>query len=214
MPIVDFNNAKILEIGCGDGGRSRQIAEKCGHLTAIEPDQSLLARAKSANNLPNIDYLPGSASRLEFADQTFDIIFYTLSFHHVPANEIIRAIDEAVRVVKPDGFVVFLEPTFDGSFFESEIIFDGCDGDERKEKASAYAAMLGCRKLNEIAEVRDETIFFFDSVDDFIASMRPKKGLRKDMEAFLRLHDFTLDAQRRINVFKPVTSPDAPASES
>ncbi|MBI4457849.1 class I SAM-dependent methyltransferase [Candidatus Uhrbacteria bacterium] len=200
--VVDFTGTKVLEVGCGTGVRSVQIAQKCAHLAAVEPDATLLAQARGINDAENITYLPGSAEALPFDDGSFDIVFFTLSFHHVPEAGMSKAIDEAARVVRRDGHIIFFEPAFQGSFFESEIAFDACDGDERKRKAAAYACMLGHRRLREIAELHDETIFSFESATDFIESMSPKKGAEEEWETFLRLRHFTLDAQRRINIFK------------
>lgn len=199
--VVPLGGLSVLEIGCGDGSRSVAMAECCRSLVGIEPNQDQLERAV-ARNLVNARFQKGSAEHLPFQDQTFDVIIFTLSFHHVPLQQMSVAIDEAVRVVRPSGRIIFLEPAQEGSFFEAEIAFDACDGDERREKTAAHEAMMRHSGLQALAEVADETVFQFDSLDDFITSMVPKKNLEK-IEDFLRVHDFTLNAHRRINVFQP-----------
>lgn len=201
--VVTFEGKNILEIGCGDGARSAQIAGACKQLTALEPDPILLERAKSTHVAPNISYVAGVASELRFLNHAFDVVFFTLSLHHIPEQEMSKSIDEAVRVIKPNGHIIFLEPAFEGTFFESEILFDACDGDERRQKAVAYATMLGHERIKEVIELRDETIFLFDSVEDFIVAMNPKRGTRDEIDYFLKMNQFTLDAQRRINIFHP-----------
>lgn len=196
-----LTNLAVLEIGCGIGGRTVDIADRCDQLSALEPDPKLLAKAKELNARSNISYLLGSAGVLPFEDQTFEIIIFTLSLHHVPINKMATAIGEAVRVTKKDGFVVFLEPQHSGSFFEAELLFDACDGDERKEKARAYFEMLAFRNYREVAEIEDETIFSFESAEDFTQDLNPKKNLSQLVD-FLETHQFILNAKRRINIFQ------------
>lgn len=194
----------VLEVGCGNGSRSIQIAALCNQLVAVEPNTDRLSEAKQHHTATNIEYRQGSAESLPVSDAAFDVVLFTLSLHHVPSSKMSVAIDEAIRAVKPDGHIIFFEPAFEGSFFESEIQFDACDGDERREKALAYAAMLSHDHLKEAAELEDETIFSFDSVDDFRSSMNPKQGSLEAIDDFLRKHNFLLSAQRRINVFRLV----------
>jgi ubiquinone/menaquinone biosynthesis C-methylase UbiE len=199
--IISLTNLDVLEIGCGSGARSVGIAERCAKLSAIEPDLELLTKAKENNPRNNIDYRPGLAEEIPFKDQTFDAIIFTLSLHHVPLEKMSTAIKEAVRVTKKGGHVIFLEPQHSGSFFEAEIIFKACDGDERKQKARAYFEILNFNEYHEIAEIDDETVFKFESVEDFSSSLFPKKNLDQ-LLAFLDKHQYILNAKRRINIFK------------
>ncbi len=199
---VSLENKRILEIGAGNGSRSVQIAKYAGSLVAIDPDADKILEAEKFNPHRNITYLVGNAEKLEFAPSTFNIVIFTLSLHHVPPECTRAALDEALRVLKPGGNLVFLEPESIGSFFETEILFDACDGDERKEKALAYSAILGLReKIEEVTERYDETVFEFESKDDFIKTMRPKKNLDQ-LEKFLESHRYELNAWRRISIFK------------
>lgn len=199
--IVPFTNSHILEIGCGTGNRSIDIAERCLKLEALEPDSQLLTKAKEQNSRNNIDYRLGSAETLPFDDHIFDTSIFTLSLHHVPIQKMQIAIEEAVRVTKKGGYVVFLEPQHEGSFFQAEILFDACDGDERREKARAYFEILNFNGYQEIVEIDDETVFQFDSIEDFTSVFSPKQNLAR-LADFLEQNKYTLYAKRRINIFK------------
>lgn len=199
---VPIDRADILEIGCGDGTRSVQVAAVCKRLIGIEPDSAALARARAENSASNIEYVSGNARQLQFDTAAFDIVIFTLSFHHVPEDLMQTALDEAARVVRPEGHVIIFEPAFDGSFFDAEIRFDACDGDERRQKKRAYEVMHQHRCLREVGEIDDETVFKFDSLDDFIRTMCPKKGTHRDIEDYLRSREFILTAKRRINFFR------------
>lgn len=200
LPLRDKN---ILEIGCGNGSRTVQIAERCLGVIAIDPDDHLIHQAQRDNPRPGVTYMLGSADSLPFQNNSFDLLFFTLSFHHVPIPLMAKAIDEAIRVVKTAGTLVFLEPTFHGTFFEAELRFNACDGDERKEKAQAYATMLSHPNLKEIVELQDETVFQFASVEDFIQSLSPKNEERSAIDVFLKSYNYILNAERRINIFQP-----------
>ena len=69
----------ILEIGCGYGSRSVNIAENCKHLTAIVPDAGLIESAVQERARANIVYLQAKAESLPFDDNIFDMCIFTLS---------------------------------------------------------------------------------------------------------------------------------------
>lgn len=154
-----------------------QLARVVYSITAIDPDEESVNTASVHNTADNICYKLGSAAVLNFNDELFDIVVFTLSLHHVPALEMAMAINEAVRVVKNDGYIVFLEPATDGTFFDAELFFDACDGDERKEKEFAHHVIMSHPNLEHIRELDDRTMFEFDSDKDFIDSLNPKSNI-------------------------------------
>ncbi len=198
---ITLSGKNILEIGCGNGSRSAQIANRCRYLVALDPAPELIALANQHNHVGNIEYVLGKAENLVFPNKQFDAVVFTLSLHHVPIEKMSKAIDEAVRVTKKDGYIIFLEPTEEGTFFEAEIAFDACDGDERANKRTAYQALKNYRGYQNIVEQSDETIFQFDSFEDFVTTLKPKKNISK-IKDFLEKNGFVLRASRRINIFK------------
>jgi len=200
--IFSLRHKNVLEIGCGEGVRSEKIAKRCGRLIGIDPspENIIFARKKG---IQNCLFKEGKAEKLNFPDKSFDVAIFTLSFHHIDESLRSQAIKEAVRVVKKEGRLIFLEPATNGSFFEAEIQFDACDGDERKEKLDAYHVMINHPQLKLVKELVDETIFQFDSNEDFINSMTPQKNLQAAL-SFLQKHNYVLNAHRRINIFKPI----------
>ena len=196
--VLPLTGNRVLEIGCGDGRLSRDIARRCAALTAIDPD---IEKIKVAEGTPytNATFQAGSAESLVFSGNRFDVIMFPLSFHHVPPEHMETAIDEALRVMTTDGRIVWLEPEAEGPFFTAEILFNACDGDERVAKAIAYETILSHTGLIPVDELPDVTIFEFDSVEDFITSMHPKQNLDQ-LQSFLEACDYRLLAPRRINI--------------
>ena len=104
------SRSKVLEIGAGTGRYSIALAEEGMDVTAVELVESNLAvlREKS-KGMENIGSFRGDAADLSrFPDSCFDL---TLSlgpmYHLFEADEVNRAIDEAIRVTKPGGVIMF-----------------------------------------------------------------------------------------------------------
>lgn len=198
-----LQDKKVLEIGCGNGGKSIALADACADLTAIDPNKNAVASAQRNCTAPNLTYMVGRAEELHFSGDSFDIVIFSLSLHHVPINKMANAINEAARVCRPSGKIIFLEPTFVGTFFDAVLWFGASDADERKEKAIAYFKMLSSASIKEESESFDEISLHFDSESDFIKNMEPSKNL-DDIDSFLQAHAYMVHAQRRINVFSVV----------
>jgi 2-polyprenyl-3-methyl-5-hydroxy-6-metoxy-1,4-benzoquinol methylase len=65
LKLVDFSGKHVLEIGCGDGRLTRRYAEATAHITAVDPFEQSIKRAK-ANQ-------PATArDRVEFRHSTFE----------------------------------------------------------------------------------------------------------------------------------------------
>ncbi len=197
---ISLAGKEVLEVGCGEGTRSQDIARACKFLYGIDPSESDINTAIE-RNIPNAQFSQGSAESLAFNNKTVDIVVFTLSLHHVPKALMRQSIDEALRVLRPGGWIVFLEPGMNGSLFDAEIQFDAYDGDEREVKKNAYAAMMEHPGLVLFKEIADESVFQFDSLQDFMDSMSPKKDIPA-IEPFLIQHNYVLNAERRINIFQ------------
>ena len=116
---VALQDQKILEIGCGDGRMSKLLAHNSRKYIAIDPDKQSIEKAKY--ELPNVDFRIGSGEALEFEDEFFSIILFTLSLHHLESN---LALKEAHRVLTADGQLVILEPLANGEVTKIFDLFD------------------------------------------------------------------------------------------
>jgi ubiquinone/menaquinone biosynthesis C-methylase UbiE len=198
---VKLKNKVILEIGCGGGNKTVQIAKMCKMVVAIDNNLPRILDAKKENQSSNITYTQSSANPLLFEDKSFDVVIFTLSLHHLSKNEMRSAIKEAIRVTVSSGIIIFLEPTNNGSFFEAAIIFGSSDGDERLQKAYAYFEILNTKGYREIYEGFWKTTFLFDSKNDFVVSLRPKINLN-NIDTFLKKKNYRLEAEGRVNIFE------------
>lgn len=96
---------EALEIGCGKGEISEFLISKVKNLTAIDPDKKALEKAKAT--ISNVNFRIGSGEKLEFENNSFDLIFFTFSLHHQNSK---KALKEAFRTLRKDGQVIIIEP--------------------------------------------------------------------------------------------------------
>ena len=116
---VDLRGKSLLEVGCGDGRLTALLADKPQKITAIDPDEASMEVARK--NVAGIDFRVGSGEKLNFDDDSFDIVLFSYSLHHQDCE---KALTEARKVVRPGGQILILEPTHDGEFTEFVSVFE------------------------------------------------------------------------------------------
>lgn len=107
---------RVLQISCAFGNVSEKIAESCEQQGATEfvlTDimQSELDNAeRKLKRFGNLcSFVKQDATKLEFEDQSFDYIVAFFLPHELPFDKKIKHIEEAHRVLKPGGKIVFGE---------------------------------------------------------------------------------------------------------
>lgn len=123
----------ILDIGCGTGAVAGALARRKLSLCGIDPQRPLIEAARVA--YPDVEFTIGKAVSLPYETGRFRHAFMLNALHHVPAAEMLRALREALRVVRDR--VVIIEPLAEGPFFEVIRIVD----DETELRALAQAAL-------------------------------------------------------------------------
>jgi ubiquinone/menaquinone biosynthesis C-methylase UbiE len=105
--------AKVLEIGCGDGGGagifSRAFAPGLYHGLDVDPAMVKVAarRRKGALRDQNALFLQADAERLPYRDGAFDAAVNFGIIHHLPDWR--RGVAEVARVLRPGGTFYFEE---------------------------------------------------------------------------------------------------------
>jgi len=112
IPIAaDFAGArglKVLEIGCGMGTDGAQFAKAGADYTGIDLTEAAieLARKRFALSHLNGEFRVSDAENLDFADESFDLIYSHGVLHHTPDIE--AAVREIHRVLKPGGRAIVM----------------------------------------------------------------------------------------------------------
>jgi len=103
----------VLDAGCGPATITTGIAEAVfpGRVTAIDhalPQIQTARRLIQGREIMNIDVEAASATRLPFADHSFDVVFANALLEHLPDPE--AAFREFHRVTRPGGFLAVCSP--------------------------------------------------------------------------------------------------------
>lgn len=99
---------RYLEVGCGVGAAARRVAQTRNlYVIGIDIDPDQIRAAESGPALPNLHFLAMDASRLDFADQQFDMVATSKTMHHVADRQ--RAFREMTRVLRDGGYLIFTD---------------------------------------------------------------------------------------------------------
>ena len=80
--LADFANARVLEVGCGDGRLTLGIAEQAASVFAFDPDEEAVERARKtipAELADRVAYEVGSAKEVEIPRSAYDIVVFSWS---------------------------------------------------------------------------------------------------------------------------------------
>ena len=104
---------RVLDVGCGTG--SLVVLIKRLHpdvdVVGLDPDPKALARArrKAEREAVSIRLDRGFSDELPYSAASFDLVFSSLMFHHLSAEEKGPTLREIRRVLRPGGFLHLLD---------------------------------------------------------------------------------------------------------
>ena len=107
----------VVDVGCGPSKTSRELATLGAKVIAIEPDPIQAAKNREAEPAAGVTFFEARAESLPVASGSADAVFFFRSLHHVPVEAMEAALAEAVRTLKPTGFLCVVEPGMDGTHF-------------------------------------------------------------------------------------------------
>ena len=103
-------HAKVLEVGAGTGRYSIALAREGMDVTAVElVESNLSVLRENSRGMDRLQSYQGDATDLKrFADDSFDVTLVLGPLYHLYEKEDVnRAIDEAIRVTRPNGVILF-----------------------------------------------------------------------------------------------------------
>ena len=120
--LADVQYNTLLDIGCGTGYLINMLSS---HRSAdyygldLSPEMLKVAKRKLGKS---VILTEGTADKLPYADNSFDVVTCIQSFHHYPYPE--KAMEEAYRVLKPKGLYILSDTGVSGikKWFENKLI--------------------------------------------------------------------------------------------
>jgi len=120
---------RVLDIGCGTGVLTRQIAERLtGEACAVGLDAApkmIAVARRHAKDRPRLRFDVGVAERLNYPDASFDCAVSTFFYHHIDAELKRRSLAELLRVLKPNGRLIIVDVDVPSNWFGKLCAWSG-----------------------------------------------------------------------------------------
>jgi len=104
VPIAD--GARVLDVGCGPGVLSKQLAELGAEVVGIDFSANMIAEAK--RYAPAVSFHEANVEHLPLPKDHFDVAVCNFTAHHFARPE--QAFAEVHSVLKPGGALVVIHP--------------------------------------------------------------------------------------------------------
>jgi len=114
----DVSGKRILDLGCGEGGYSRELTKRGAKLVAVDCSQKAIEYAvklAEKENLAIEHFVRNSNDLFDIGSETFDIVLCSMML--MDCEDFDGTLKEVVRVLKPGGrvYASVLHPCFDGN---------------------------------------------------------------------------------------------------
>lgn len=83
---LELKGEKVIDVACGTGAYYPFLSQRYTKYLGIDTSEKMLRAAKK--KYPNAEFVVGDAKRLNYDDQTFDLVFCMGLFIHMPIKTI------------------------------------------------------------------------------------------------------------------------------
>lgn len=94
---------RVLEVGCGDGYGCAYLATVAREVIGIDSEEDTIFKAQNKYKLPNLSFRSVDATKLQFGDNSFDIVSSFQVIEHIPEDKLLQYLQEIKRVLKDNG---------------------------------------------------------------------------------------------------------------
>lgn len=212
--LLSLEGLNLVDAGCGAGGMARALAEQGASVLGIEPDPTQAEKNRASPPVSNVKLMEAGAEAIPAEDDSVDGVLFFRSLHHVLGALMDKALSEAARVLKPDGFLYVVEPGMDGNHFEMMRPFH----DETEVRTLAQQALD--RSADNLFEESEKYLYMqhprhesFEALVDLFTGMsfngitremmdRPE--IRENFEAAATEEGYIFDQPMLVNLYRGV----------
>lgn len=103
---LDFSTMRALEIGCGAGRETDELAARFMHVTALDVSDEMLNVARQHVTAQNVLFARGNGVNLNVVpDDSVNFVYSFIVFQHIPDVEVqYTYMREIARVLRPGGW--------------------------------------------------------------------------------------------------------------
>jgi ubiquinone/menaquinone biosynthesis C-methylase UbiE len=116
--VVEAGGGPVLDIGCGPGLLTRDLASRGLAVSGIDISTAMLRLARTKN--PRLGFAAASLTQIPVADGATAGVFCWYVLHHVPDEDLRAAIREVARVIAPSGSLMLGGHVGDSTYVKTE----------------------------------------------------------------------------------------------
>jgi len=178
------DNQFLIDAGCGNMHLSKALAERGAHVLAIDPDPLQAEKNRAADVVTNVGFTETGADSIPVEDQSVHGILFPYSLHHIPEDLYQTVFSEALRVLRPDGFVYIMEPVASGDLNDVTRLFH----DEAQVRDAAQRAIEthAMPHFSQVDVIEYKTRICYDSWEHFATQYAGKTFNTHYTEADIR----------------------------
>ena len=104
--LPDLTGAQVLDLGCGYGWHCKYAAgQGAARVLGTDLSERMLAEAQTRNPDPRVEYRRAAMEDLDFAPESFDLVFSSLALHYVA--DLAPLMERIAKWLRPGGHLVF-----------------------------------------------------------------------------------------------------------
>lgn len=162
----------VLDVACGEGYGSSYMADVARSIVGVDISQEAVQYASATYQKSNLVFRQGSATDLDFADATFDVVVSFETIEHL--SEQAQMLAEIRRVLRPDGSLVISSP--------NRPVYS----EESGEHNEFHVKELDFNEFDELLKTQFPTIQYFGQRILMGSVIQPLEG---GQSAFRAWHD-------------------------
>lgn len=184
-----FKGKEVLEIGCGNGRLTFQYAASASKVIAIDPSPRAIAEARKMTPSKLRSRIVFKAERgedLRFPDESSDVVFFSWSLCCTDIPAMGKALQQAWRVLRQDGFLVNIQPSLHQPFRMGMISYilrrnsgsQVTDEGEREARLALRHSSFVEGKFRFLEEEEFPVFSYYDNTAEALRNVTAQSGVK------------------------------------